>query len=615
MSTPRSIIIGIVAAVCLMIGCTDGRYGKVLSQIDTLIENHPDSALLRLDSIRNQKESWSKSLRMRYDLLEAKARNKAFIPFTSDSIAKDFTAYYDSHGTANERMLAHYLLGCAYRDMGEAPHAVDCYLDAISQADTTAKECDFYTLSAVYAQLANLYYKILLLSNCIEAYKKASYYAFKDNCVKYAILNLNKTANAYILLNKRDSAELILKEVQKLYHHHGYQENALQSSTSLMYIYLEQPEKLLEVKRLIEKYDREAGAFDNNHELHGAKRLFYYYKGKYFEGIDLLDSAEYYYRKIYRADMSYVDWDPIYRGLLSVFKKRHQADSIFKYANLLCLVNDSSIAKKDQDLTAQMAAYYNYNRYQKEALNNEKKAHRIQVVLIIVILSTTLLTLIAYTRWRSNKRKQERLRAEYANITEEYEKNFRTMRLLDSTYQEVIHAIKEKLDKTESENRSKLENITAEYERNKAELEEENRRLADSINLLEQQKAISNHLNNTRKLMSTEIIKHIKDLEEKPLSELKVEDWENLNAAFATYFPNFLHDLNALSKITNQKICVCLLVALKVQDSCIANWLHLKANRISNIKSELNQQLFGKSSARSLYNNLRQRYNIISSGK
>ena len=75
-----------------MMGCTDGRYDAVLSQIDTLMEAHPDSALLRLDSIRSLKESWPKRLRMRYDLLEAKAQNKAFVDFTSDSIAKEFTS-------------------------------------------------------------------------------------------------------------------------------------------------------------------------------------------------------------------------------------------------------------------------------------------------------------------------------------------------------------------------------------------------------------------------------------------------------------------------------------------------------------------------------------------
>ena len=591
----------IIIGVALMMGCTDGRYDAVLSQIDTLMEAHPDSALLRLDSIRSLKESWPKRLRMRYDLLEAKAQNKAFVDFTSDSIAKEFTKYYDSHGTANERMMAHYLLGCVYRDLGEAPHAVDCYLDAISLADTTSKDCDFYTLSCAYAQMADIYYKQLLLTNSIEANKKASIYAFRSNQPKFAITNLVGMASSYILLNKRDSAELILKKANGLYLRYGLLQNALQSSNSLLYLYVDNPSKLKEAKELIDKYEELSTHFDRSLELRGDKRQFYYYKGKYFEENNQLDSAEYYYRKVYRPNMSFVDMDPMYRGLLSVFTKRHQSDSIAKYSQLLCLANDSSIAKKDQDLTAQMAASYNYNRYQKEALENEKIAHHTQIILISILVGVAIVALFLYTIWRNHLKKQE--------------KNIRTMRLLDSAYQEVINAVKEELSKTRSENQSHLETITAEYERNKTELEEENHKLTGTIRKLEKQEAVSDYLQKTKELMNTEIVKHIKDLEQIPLSTLTKDDWNMLNAEIATYFPSIIHDLNSLPKITDQKIRVCLLVLLKIKDSSIANWLELKANRISNIKSELNKELFGESSARTLYNNLRQRYNIISSGE
>ena len=601
----------IIIGVALMMGCTDGRYDAVLSQIDTLMEAHPDSALLRLDSIRSLKESWPKRLRMRYDLLEAKAQNKAFVDFTSDSIAKEFTKYYDSHGTANERMMAHYLLGCVYRDLGEAPHAVDCYLDAISQADTTAKDCDFYTLSCAYAQMADIYYKQLLLTNSIEANKKASIYAFRSNQPKFAITNLVGMASSYILLNKRDSAELILKKANGLYLRYGLLQNALQSSNSLLYLYVDNPSKLKEAKELIDKYEELSTHFDRSLELRGDKRQFYYYKGKYFEENNQLDSAEYYYRKVYRPNMSFVDMDPMYRGLLSVFTKRHQSDSIAKYSQLLCLANDSSIAKKDQDLTAQMAASYNYNRYQKDSLKNERIANRAQLILTLVIFIVVFAVAIVYSKWRNHLKKQEKLRTEYDSATKALENNLQTLQMLDVSYQEVIAVIKEELDKTRNESHTRLEALTAEYEQNKTELEEENKRLSESIKRLEQQKTISDYLKRTSELMNTEAVKHVKDLEQKPLSHLKEKDWDMLYTEIAKYFPNMLQDLNSSPKITKQKTRVCLLVSLRIQDNCIANWLDIKPNRVSNIKSELNQELFNETSARTLYNNLRRKYNII----
>ncbi len=601
----------IIIGVALMMGCTDGRYDAVLSQIDTLMEAHPDSALLRLDSIRSLKESWPKRLRMRYDLLEAKAQNKAFVDFTSDSIAKEFTKYYDSHGTANERMMAHYLLGCVYRDLGEAPHAVDCYLDAISQADTTVKDCDFYTLSCAYAQMADIYYKQLLLTNSIEANKKASIYAFRSNQPKFAITNLVGMASSYILLNKRDSAELILKKANGLYLRYGLLQNALQSSNSLLYLYVDNPSKLKEAKELIDKYEELSTHFDRSLELRGDKRQFYYYKGKYFEENNQFDSAEYYYRKVYRPNMSFVDMDPMYRGLLSVFTKRDMSDSIAKYSRLLTMACDSSIAQKDQALTAQMAASYNYNRYQKDSLKNERIANRAQLILTLVIFIVVFAVAIVYSKWRNHLKKQEKLRTEYDSATKALENNLQTLQMLDVSYQEVIAVIKEELDKTRNESHTRLEALTAEYEQNKTELEEENKRLSESIKRLEQQKTISDYLKRTSELMNTEAVKHVKDLEQKPLSHLKEKDWDMLYTEIAKYFPNILQDLNSSPKITKQKTRVCLLVSLRIQDNCIANWLDLKPNRVSNIKSELNQELFNETSARTLYNNLRRKYNII----
>jgi hypothetical protein len=49
----------------------------------------------------------------------------------------------------------------------------------------------------------------------------------------------------------------------------------------------------------------------------------------------------------------------MYKGLLSVFSKRHLADSVAKYAYLYGMANDSSIALKDQNIMAQMTATFN----------------------------------------------------------------------------------------------------------------------------------------------------------------------------------------------------------------------------------------------------------------
>ena len=56
-------------------------------------------------------------------LEEARQQNSNYIPFTSDSTMKQVVRFYDRHGNTVEKMLAHYLLGCVYRDLGDAPMA------------------------------------------------------------------------------------------------------------------------------------------------------------------------------------------------------------------------------------------------------------------------------------------------------------------------------------------------------------------------------------------------------------------------------------------------------------------------------------------------------------
>ena len=127
----------LLSVVLSLFGCSDRRATSVLNHADSLLSTCPDTVLVMLDSLRAERSSdMSRRQKMRLELLRADAQNKAFVNFTTDSVMREVTAYYDAHGTAQERMRAHYLLGCTYRDMGDAPRALECYHDAVSFADT-----------------------------------------------------------------------------------------------------------------------------------------------------------------------------------------------------------------------------------------------------------------------------------------------------------------------------------------------------------------------------------------------------------------------------------------------------------------------------------------------
>jgi hypothetical protein len=471
--------------------------------------------------------------------------------------------------------------------MGEAPLAISSYQDAISAADTTVADFNFYTLSCVYSQMADVFHYQFLLTNEIEARKKASYYNFRANQPKWAFYNQALYASAYILLNKKDSAEIILKSVREQFLKYGYTQEALRYTRALMHIYTDPPQRLAEAKALIDEFEAKSNLFDEHHELPHSQDNFYIYKGRYFEGINNLDSAEYYYRKISHQGMPYVLQDPMYGGLMSVYTKRHQADSVAKYARLYCMANDSSIALKDQELVAQMAANFNYNRLAKEVHENEVKAYKTLLGLIIMAVLTVLVFVAAYLIWRHYRKKYQqeimRLNTEFANATYEYEENLRELQLLESTHQE--------------------------SESDRSRLLEENEMLQKRIQELQKERAISKHLSVSALFAEEPIVKRFQEKAGQPLNDVTEGDWKELTEAFANSYPDLFRDLSQRCN-TPQSIRVCILTAMGIGSNEQANMLETTKQRISNIKSALNTALFNESSSRTFHKNLLVRYSV-----
>nr|MCR4920970.1 hypothetical protein [Bacteroidaceae bacterium] len=150
----------LVLSTALFGACSHGEMQRRLAEVDSLTDANYDSALVllaRMDSLPMRRAD-----RMYLELLRGKAMNKAAVPFTTDSVMRRVVRYYDRRGSANRRMLAHYVLGCAYRDMKSAPRALEEYQKAVSLADTARADCDLSTLMRVHSQMAGLYLQLRL---------------------------------------------------------------------------------------------------------------------------------------------------------------------------------------------------------------------------------------------------------------------------------------------------------------------------------------------------------------------------------------------------------------------------------------------------------------------
>ena len=171
-----------LGCILSLLACTDSsRYDASLDEVRAVLNENPSLALSKLDSLKSYWEAFPEGTRMRWQLLQLSAQNKCDTVFRSDSVQQELVDYFDRHGTPNEQMYANYLLGRAYSDMGEAPQALKWFQKATEAADTTAKDCDYYTLCGIYGQIALTFEQQNLYREEIEAWERYSHFAQKDS--------------------------------------------------------------------------------------------------------------------------------------------------------------------------------------------------------------------------------------------------------------------------------------------------------------------------------------------------------------------------------------------------------------------------------------------------
>ena len=107
-----------------------------------------------------------RSQEMSEALLRAEEMNRNYQSMDTLKGMEQVADYYRPFlGRSQRYMRALYMLGCVYRDRGDAPMALHYYQEAVSQADTTDADCDYYALGKKDSALA-------IVENSISQYAK-----------------------------------------------------------------------------------------------------------------------------------------------------------------------------------------------------------------------------------------------------------------------------------------------------------------------------------------------------------------------------------------------------------------------------------------------------------
>lgn len=425
-------------AVFSIIACGGANpFDAKLRHLDSLLIEHPDSVYQVLEGMEKESHAQSEASRMYYALLRADAQNKAYIDFTTDSVMLQVADYYDQHGTANEQMRAHYLLGCTYRDLNDVPMELQCFQEATEKADTTQKDCDLYTLYAIYGQMADIYHSQFLPNEELNALKKCEEIAWKDKDTLAALKAYELRIRPYYFLGNQDSVLSITKNARNQYIKYNKVKEAAQFLAPSIGVFLKRNE-LDSARTYMDTFERESGFWHDGNVISINAKLYYYYKGKLSLIDNQTDSARYYFNELQKAGWK----EAAYEGFVQLYNKTNTTDSLAKYAELYVQANDSARASTSTEVIAQMSAMYDYTLRERKnkdlsiSIAQEKFANKTMLfyVALVTLILIIIILLFVYgykEHYRKNKQKLADTITRYNSAVHLLEENEEQKRMLE----------------------------------------------------------------------------------------------------------------------------------------------------------------------------------------
>jgi len=544
-----------------------------LESISQIANNQPDSALTLLSQLEPQKADWSEGDRMFFELVKLKAQNKMYVTFTTDTIINEVVNYFKTKGTPNERMLAYYMQGRVYADMGEAPQALQAYYDAIESADTTSNDCDYEVLIPVYGQMSVLFHQQNLPHDEIWALQHYLDYIRRYNSAKEYVIEKLHLISPYYLLGKKDSVLQIIDNTYHALKAMGEDQEAADALVVSINIFMERGQ-LDKARHNMEIFEKESGLFDNKGNIAKGREAYYKTKGLYELSVHNLDSAEYYFRKV----IKYGHQLDGYRGLLYVYRTRNVSDSIAHYSLLFESALDSLHNKTEIDAIHQMSSLYNYSRIQKIAEQETHKVRKVRFGISIIIGFVFLGILIAihyYIVYRNKKQSEiDKLAANLKSAHEEY-KNVQEelQQLKEKDYHQLI---------VEKEMRSQELKLYIEKYSHLQELSP----ATDNLNEFETSKIVGVFLNK-------------KDFRSSKSMPSKAE-WRLLEMQFCKNMSATYKVLAKEKKLSPLELRVCILLILGFEDYSIVSLTDSIPQTITNAKSRSNKKIFNDKGAQTL---------------
>ena len=554
-----------ISFVAIIAGCNNDRevLGR-LEQIKKAGDSNPREALKMLDSLTTQIKDESEYVRMKYDLLNLRLNDKAYIIPSSDSIARTVLEYFDKNGDNLEQQEANYYAASVYRDLKDAPRALEFFHKSEELAEIYS-DCDSIMLKNTYSQLYSLMYSV-------QDYQRAYEYALKEYNIakiinKIDVYTLNHLGLSYFCLDSLEKTEMWfgkeLDSLSKMNDLSKYADNVY----SLLYNY-----------SLMKDKENSSACFELSKKINdeGFYTDRYIALGEYYLLQGKEDSAIMCYNYRITHDNSLTNKYDVSKSLFKIYNNKGDLNNAVRYASLYVEACDTLDLGRRQELAATINNQYQYHLDKNREMQLMADKEKSSTWLVAVSAGALLLlsSLVLLMMHRKNRHLKETVRL--SGIAEAYKNDN------DKLQEEIDNKIAEISKKEDDLTRSKadlsarseeLVKVQEELKAKDEELETNRSILTDKI---EQNKSLFSLIHRAEfEKNAAEIVSKVQ-MSAEGMKNMTPSDWNELYAAIDTMYPDFKSILlDKLGIISRRDMMITYLIRIGLSNRQIMNMTNI----------------------------------------
>lgn len=215
-----------VLIFAMIYSCKDSNV-DILNNVENIIQETPDSALIILKKI-NKEKLRSNSTKAKYALYMSMALDKNYIDTTTFDVIQPAIDYYLKNGSPDEKFRTYYYEGRIYQNMGEEEEAMKAFIKALDLKNMVKDSLTLANLLVAQAVIYHNQYKINeFINNNLTAsdiYKAIGKHNFQ-------IKSLSNALNGYITKGNKPSADSLMTKSAELVQRYSTGESTLFTST------------------------------------------------------------------------------------------------------------------------------------------------------------------------------------------------------------------------------------------------------------------------------------------------------------------------------------------------------------------------------------------------